>query len=264
MRLVRLFSACRDKAPSAADAALLLRPGGRATVPHSGCWHDSQVDRRSFYEMRVLWQTDMLDRCKTSNAKSYAVQTANVTGCPIWYSEARAGSRGGCRNRAYCSGGVCRPGPAQVAATKTNGNIQHNLPMRRPVMRLFRPSDEGWRECHQVKPGDHVAVGVMVDSCRNCPNCSGRTESNIASQFRSTPTTVRTSIWVVQRFGGYSSSIVVDEAFVFHGSRDLILPRRAPLLCAGITTYSPLRHWKVGQNQKVESSDLGGLGSHGV
>ena len=67
-----------------------------------------------------------------------------------------------------------------------------------------------------------------------------------------------------QTFGGYSSSIVVDEAFVLRVPAGLDLAATAPLLCAGITTYSPLRHWKVGPGQKVGIIGLGGLGHMGV
>jgi alcohol dehydrogenase (NADP+) len=112
----------------------------------------------------------------------------------------------------------------------------------------------------KFKPGDHVAVGVMVDSCRSCPNCQAGQEQyclsipvntyNSEDKYLGGPT-----------FGGYSSSIVVDEAFVFHVPAELDLAATAPLLCAGITTYSPLQHWKIGQNQKVGIVGLGGLGT---
>ncbi len=111
--------------------------------------------------------------------------------------------------------------------------------------------------------GDLAAVGCMVDSCRECPSCQAGLEQycdrvptftyNGEDKHLGGPT-----------FGGYSEKIVVDEAFVLKVSDKLDLAAVAPLLCAGITTYSPLRHWKVGPGQKVGIVGLGGLGHMGV
>ena len=115
----------------------------------------------------------------------------------------------------------------------------------------------------KFKVGDLVAVGCMVDSCRNCTACREGLE-----QFCDGPATFTYNgpdkhLGGVT-FGGYSESIVVDEDFVLHLPSGLDPAGAAPLVCAGITTYSPLRHWKVGQGQKVGIVGLGGLGHMGV
>ncbi len=114
----------------------------------------------------------------------------------------------------------------------------------------------------KFKEGDLAAVGCMVDSCRVCQNCRDGLEQ-YCDNF------VLTYNWPDKilggvTYGGYSESIVVDEAFVLRVSKDLNRAAVAPLLCAGITTYSPLRHWKVGQGQKVGIIGLGGLGHMGL
>ena len=111
--------------------------------------------------------------------------------------------------------------------------------------------------------GDRVGVGCFVDSCRECKNCKAGVEQyctgggNIGTYNAvgkdGTPT-----------HGGYSGSIVVDENYVLTIPAALPLDAAAPLLCAGITTYSPLRHWKVGPGTRVGVIGLGGLGHMGV
>src|SRR6202142_307597 len=115
----------------------------------------------------------------------------------------------------------------------------------------------------KFKEGDIAAVGCMVDSDRTCPNCRAGNE-----QFCDAPATFTYNSEDKHlggiTYGGYSDSIVVDEAFALRISDKLNLAAAAPLLCAGITTYSPLRHWKVGKGQKVGIVGLGGLGHMGV
>src|SRR5277367_5164625 len=115
----------------------------------------------------------------------------------------------------------------------------------------------------KFKEGDLAGVGCMVDSCRECSSCKagfeqfcleGMTLTYCSPDKKSGGFTC----------GGYSSSIVVDEAFTLRISDKLDLAATAPLLCAGITTYSPLRHWKVGKGQKVGIVGLGGLGHMGL
>ena len=115
----------------------------------------------------------------------------------------------------------------------------------------------------RYKVGDTVGVGCMVDSCRECENCKNDLEQfclNGASFTYFTPDKHGDGII----HGGYSNQIVVDEDFVLKISDRLPLEKVAPLLCAGITTYSPLRRWKVGKGQKVGVIGLGGLGHMGV
>jgi len=115
----------------------------------------------------------------------------------------------------------------------------------------------------KFKPGDLAAVGCMVDSDRTCPECKAGFEQfcpnftltyNFPDKHGTAPVT----------YGGYSDGIVVDESFVLSVPNNLDLPGVAPLLCAGITTYSPMRHWGVTKGRKVGVVGLGGLGHMGV
>lgn len=110
--------------------------------------------------------------------------------------------------------------------------------------------------------GETVGVGCLVDSCRTCPDCQDNLE-----QFCNTPTFTYNSedkITGGNTYGGYSTQIVVDRHFVLHISDKLDPAAAAPLLCAGITTYSPLMHWKIKKGDKVGIVGLGGLGHMGV
>ena len=115
----------------------------------------------------------------------------------------------------------------------------------------------------KFKPGDLAAVGCMVDSDRTCPECKAGFEQfcpnftltyNFPDKHGTAPVT----------YGGYSDGIVVDESFVLSVPDNLDLAVVAPLLCAGITTYSPMRHWGVTKGRKVGVVGLGGLGHMGV
>ncbi len=115
----------------------------------------------------------------------------------------------------------------------------------------------------KFKEGDLAAVGCLVDSDRVCENC----RAGLEQYCEAVPTFTYNSEDKVLggvTYGGYSSSIVVDEAFVLKVSNKVDLAATAPLLCAGITTYSPMRHWKVSKGQKVGIVGLGGLGHMGV
>ena len=114
----------------------------------------------------------------------------------------------------------------------------------------------------KFKEGDTAGVGCMVDSCRTCANC----EEDLEQFCDDTTWTFNSADKHVggMTFGGYSDSIVVDEAFVLQIPKNLNLAAAAPLLCAGITTYSPLRHNNVTKGQKVGVVGLGGLGHMGV
>jgi uncharacterized zinc-type alcohol dehydrogenase-like protein len=117
-------------------------------------------------------------------------------------------------------------------------------------------------EVTRYAPGDRVGVGCMVNSCRECENCRrgdeqyclrGNTQTYGSIDRDGTPT-----------YGGYSDHVVVDEEFVLRIPDGLELDVAAPLLCAGITTYSPLRHWRAGPGKRVAVVGLGGLGHMAV
>jgi alcohol dehydrogenase (NADP+) len=115
----------------------------------------------------------------------------------------------------------------------------------------------------KFKEGDIAAVGCMVDSCRKCPSCLAGEEQYCEVGLTLTYNGQDKILGGVT-YGGYSESIVVDEAYVLRVPNGLDPAGAAPLLCAGITTYSPLRHWKVGKGQKVGIVGLGGLGHMGI
>jgi alcohol dehydrogenase (NADP+) len=114
----------------------------------------------------------------------------------------------------------------------------------------------------KFKPGDLAAVGCMVDSDGTCPECKAGFEQ-FCPNFVLTYNFPDKHLGGVT-YGGYSDSIVVKDRFVLHVPANLDLAGAAPLLCAGITTYSPLRHWGVGKGKKVGVVGLGGLGHMGV
>jgi alcohol dehydrogenase (NADP+) len=115
----------------------------------------------------------------------------------------------------------------------------------------------------KFKEGDIAAVGCMVDSCRVCANCRAG-EEQYCENFMTLTYNGEDKILGGVTYGGYSDSVVVDENYVLRVSNKLDPAGTAPLLCAGITTYSPLRHWNVSKGQKVGIVGLGGLGHMGV
>jgi alcohol dehydrogenase (NADP+) len=115
----------------------------------------------------------------------------------------------------------------------------------------------------KFRVGDLAAVGCLVDSCRTCDSCRRGLEQYCTDGIVLTYNSPDKYLGG-QTYGGYSESITVDEAYTLHVSPKLDPAATAPLLCAGITTYSPLRHWKVGPGQKVGIVGLGGLGHMGV
>jgi alcohol dehydrogenase (NADP+) len=115
----------------------------------------------------------------------------------------------------------------------------------------------------QFKEGDIAAVGCMVDSCRQCANCLAG-EEQYCENFMTPTYNGEDKILGGVTYGGYSDSIVVDGKYVLRVPNGLNPAGTAPLLCAGITTYSPLRHWNVKKGQKVGIVGLGGLGHMGV
>ena len=117
-------------------------------------------------------------------------------------------------------------------------------------------------EVTKFKPGDTAGVGCLVDSCKDCSECQADLEQycdyavytyNSADSYTGKST-----------YGGYSNNIVVRDDFVLHIPENLDMAATAPLLCAGITTYSPMRHWNVSRGQKLGVVGLGGLGHMAV
>ena len=115
----------------------------------------------------------------------------------------------------------------------------------------------------KFKVGDFVGVGVYVDACESCNNCnSGKDnycEEGIVLTYNSYEYGTKNIT-----YGGYSKSIVVKENYVISIPSEMDMSKAAPLLCAGITTYSPLRHFKINKSHKVGIAGLGGLGHMGL
>lgn len=156
----------------------------------------------------------------------------------------------------YC--GVCHS-DLHTARNEWQNTIYPCVPGHEIVGRVVRVGNA----VKKFKPGDIAAVGCLVDSCRTCPSCRAGLEQYCETGFVLTYNSPDKHSGGIT-YGGYSDSIVVDEAFVLRVPTNLDLAAAAPLLCAGITTYSPLRHWNVGKGQKVGVVGLGGLGHMAV
>jgi uncharacterized zinc-type alcohol dehydrogenase-like protein len=152
----------------------------------------------------------------------------------------------------YC--GVCHS-DLHTARNDWGGTIYPVVPGHEIVGKVTKVGSE----VTKLKVGDVAAVGCLVDSCRECDSCVHDHEQYCLNGFTGTYNG-HDKHSGIQTFGGYSEKIVVDEHFVLKVPSNLNLAAAAPLLCAGITTWSPLRHWKVGKGSKVAVVGLGGLG----
>jgi uncharacterized zinc-type alcohol dehydrogenase-like protein len=156
----------------------------------------------------------------------------------------------------YC--GVCHSDLHQVR-NEWGGTVYPIVPGHEIVGRVTKVGDQ----VKQFKVGDLAGVGCLVDSCGECENCKKDLEQFCKNGSTGTYNS-KDKVSGGVTYGGYSNQIVVDESFVLRVSDKLPLEAVAPLLCAGITTYSPLRHWKVGKGHKVAVVGLGGLGHMAV
>jgi alcohol dehydrogenase (NADP+) len=190
------------------------------------------------------------------SAKAFAAQSQTSPLSPFSIQRREPGERDVQIKVLFC--GVCHT-DIHIARNEWGGTVYPCVPGHEIVGRVTRTGARAGK----FKEGDMVAVGCMVDSCRECPSCrdgleqfcqQGATFTYNAPDKKSGGMT----------HGGYSESVVVDEDFVLRVPRNLDLAGAAPLLCAGITTYSPLRFHHVGKGQKVGVVGLGGLGHMGV
>ena len=156
----------------------------------------------------------------------------------------------------YC--GVCHS-DLHTARNEWQGTIYPNVPGHEIVGRISKIGSA----VTKFKVGDLAGVGCMVDSCRDCEHCKSGNEQYCENGNTLTYNSLEKHL-NKQTFGGYSERIVVDEDFVLRIPENLDLAATAPLLCAGITTWSPLRHWNVGEGTKVGIVGIGGLGHMGV
>ena len=156
----------------------------------------------------------------------------------------------------YC--GVCHSDIHQVR-DEWGGSIYPMVPGHEIVGRVIQTG----ANVTSYKTGDLAGIGCFVDSCRKCPNCLAGEEQYCDEGMTGTYNAYERGT-TNPTYGGYSTQIVVDEKYALHVSDKLPLEGVAPLLCAGITTYSPLRHWNVQKGQQVGIVGLGGLGHMGV
>ncbi len=156
----------------------------------------------------------------------------------------------------YC--GVCHS-DLHTARNDWGGTLYPSVPGHEIVGRVTKVGSA----VTKLKVGDLAGVGCLVDSCHTCDSCKKDLEQYCLTGFTGTYNNVDKHIGG-HTFGGYSEKIVVDEHFVLKVPSNLDLAAVAPLLCAGITTWSPLKHWNVGKNSKVAVVGLGGLGHMAV
>jgi alcohol dehydrogenase (NADP+) len=187
------------------------------------------------------------------STKAYAARSETTPLAPFSFERRDPGPTDVQIEILFC--GVCHS-DLHTARGEWGGTTYPCVPGHEIVGRVVKVGGE----VKKFREGDLAAVGCMVDSCRTCANCRADLE-----QFCDNPGAVFTYNSSDKHtggitYGGYSKSIVVDHAFVLRISDKLDLAATAPLLCAGITTYSPLRHWKIGKGHKVGVVGLGGLG----
>ncbi|MBB3932790.1 putative zinc-type alcohol dehydrogenase-like protein [Kaistia hirudinis] len=186
----------------------------------------------------------------------YAAQSADTPLAPFSFNRRDPGPTDVEIEILYC--GVCHS-DLHTARGEWPGTVYPNIPGHEIVGRVRRVG----ADVKSFKVGDLAGVGCLVDSCRTCANCVEGLEQYCLVGATGTYNAPDKHTGGVT-YGGYSKAVVVDEAFVLRLPENLDLAAVAPLLCAGITTYSPLRHWKAGPGKTVGVVGLGGLGHMAV
>ena len=191
-----------------------------------------------------------------TQTKAYAAQSATTPMAP-WTLERRDPKPHDVQiDILYC--GVCHS-DLHTVRNEWGGTIYPAVPGHEIVGRVTKVGSH----VKKFKEGDLAAIGCLVDSCRECDNCKEGLEQYCLNGFVGTYNGQEKDGSGVT-YGGYSKQILAHEDFVLTISDKLQLEGVAPLLCAGITTYSPLKHWKIGKGHKVGILGLGGLGHMGV
>ena len=193
-----------------------------------------------------------------SQAQAYAAQSPASPLAPLSIERRAPGQLDVAMDILFC--GVCHS-DLHTARDEWGGSTYPVVPGHEIVGRVTAVGDL----VSKFKVGDTVGVGCMVDSCQHCSACASDLEQYCENGFTGTYNGGEQGKPGSNTYGGYSSHLVVRESFVLKISHDAgDLAAVAPLLCAGITTYSPLRQWKVGPGHKVGVVGLGGLGHMGV
>ena len=190
------------------------------------------------------------------STKAYAAPSATSPLAPFSFERRDPGATDVQIDILFC--GVCHS-DLHTARGEWGGTTFPCVPGHEIVGRVTKAG----REVKNFREGDLAAVGCMVDSCRTCKNCRDHLEQFCDNGVVFTYNSKDKHTGGVT-YGGYSKSIVVNQDFVLRISDKLDPAATAPLLCAGITTYSPLRHWKITKGHKVGVVGLGGLGHMGV
>jgi len=211
--------------------------------------------KEKFIPMSVIAQP-LSTSVKTKTARSWAAQSATSALAPFAIERREPQPGDVAMEILYC--GVCHS-DLHMARNEWKISTYPLVPGHEIVGRVTKVGSA----VTKFKPGDLAAVGCLVDSCRICQSCRHGLEQyclNGPTLTYSSPDKYLGG----PTYGGYSDSITVDEAFTLKVSPKVDLAATAPLLCAGITTYSPLRHWQAGPGKKVGIVGLGGLGHMGV
>lgn len=187
---------------------------------------------------------------------AYAAQSATTPLAPFTFERRAPRANDVAIDILYC--GVCHSDLHQIRNDWQN-SIYPMVPGHEIIGRVVAVGNA----VGKFKAGDLVGVGCMVDSCQTCPSCQDDLEQFCEQGMTQTYNGYERDGKTIAQ-GGYSSHIVVREEFVLRVPETLSAAAAAPLLCAGITTYSPLRHWGVKAGQKVGIVGLGGLGHMGV
>jgi len=190
-----------------------------------------------------------------SSVNAYAAQSATSPIAPFNIERREVGPHDVQIEILYC--GVCHSDIHQ-ARNEWGGSIFPMVPGHEIVGRITKIG----AHVKNFKIGELAGIGCFVDSCRTCPSCLANEEQYCETGMVGTYNGLDKE--GKPTYGGYSTQIVVDEKYTLHVSEKLPLKGVAPLLCAGITTYSPLRHWKIGKGHKVAVMGLGGLGHMAV
>lgn len=188
--------------------------------------------------------------------KAYAAQDASTPLAPWSFERRDPGPNDVQIEILYC--GVCHSDIHQ-ARSEWGPSIYPMVPGHEIVGRITKVGDQ----VTSFQVGHLAGVGCFVDSCRQCQYCKDGEEQYCVEGMTGTYNSYLRDGKTISH-GGYSTTIVVDKDYVLHVSDKFPLHAVAPLLCAGITTYSPLRHWKVGKGHKVAVLGLGGLGHMAV
>ena len=185
-------------------------------------------------------------------SKGYAASNAQSPLAPHNFSRREPGPTEITVDILYC--GVCHS-DLHMARNEWGNAIYPMVPGHEIVGRVSAAG----KSVKKFKTGDVAAIGVIIDSCRHCAPCK-RGEEHFCTEGSTLTYAATDRVDGSITMGGYSNNYVVDERFAHTVPSNLDLAAVAPLLCAGITTYSPMRHWKAGPGKKVGIIGLGGLG----